>query len=316
MPKHLYRLAWLVAAVTVFTQALAQYPAKPVQMIVHLPAGTGTDILARTLAQALDARLGQRFLVVNREGNGVMVAANVLASAPPDGYTVAILPSTVMTVQIHREKQNVYNRSTFLGVCQTFDNVLFVGVSAKSPLNDLPALLAYAKANPGKLRFATSGVASAPHLAGAVLFQSAGVQVTDVPYRGETAYLTNLLAGEIDLGAVSANLIITQKGLKPLAVLARERAKGFPNVPASAEYGHPVSTLAYFGLWIRSDAPSAVIATLDGACREVVNGTLFTEAAEKQFVAATYLDRAAFNARIDQDSAATAKLLRELKLSE
>ena len=311
--------AWLAAlsAMAFGLAASAQtYPSKPVQMIVHLPAGTGTDILARTIAQALDQKFGQRFLVVNREGNGVMVAANVLASAPADGYTVAILPSTIMTVQIHREKQNVYNRSSFVGVCQTFDNALFVGVSAKSQFNDLPGLLGYAKANPGRLKFATSGVASAPHLAGAVLFQQAGVQVTDVPYRGETSYLTQLLGGEIDMGAVSANLITTQKGLRPLAVLAKERAHGFPNVPSTAEYGYPVSTLAYFGLWIRSDVPAAIISTLDSACREAVNGRLFTDAADKQFVAATYLDRQAFNARIDQDSAITAKLLRELKLAE
>lgn len=314
-----YLIAWLavLGAISLGLPASAQtYPSKPVQMIVHLPAGTGTDILARTLAQALDQKFGQRFLVVNREGNGVMVAANVLASAPADGYSAAILPSTIMTVQIHREKQNVYNRNTFVGVCQTFDNTLFVGVSAKSQFNDLPGLLAYTKVNPGRLKFATSGVASAPHLAGAVLFQQAGVQVTDVPYRGESAYLTQLLGGEVDMGAVSANLITTQKGLKALAVLAKERAHGFPNVPSTAEYGYPVSTLAYFGLWIRSDVPVAIVSALDSACREVVNGRLFTEAAEKQFVAATYLDRQAFNARIDQDSATTAKLLRELKLTE
>ena len=307
--------ATLLAAVFA-APALAQYPSKPVQILVSLPAGTGTDILSRTMAQALDAKFGQRFLVVNREGNGVMVAATALASAPADGHTIAVLPSTIMTVQLHREKQTVYNRQSFVGVCQTFDNVLFVGVSATSPHKDLPALLAFAKANPGKLRFGTSGVASAPHLAGADLFQRAGVQVTDVPYRGETAYLPNLLAGEIDLGAVSANLITTQKGLRPLAVFARDRAKGYPNVPTTAEHGHPVSTLAYFGLWIRSDAPPAVIASLDAACRDVIQSAAFTDAAEKQFVRATYLDRQAFNARIDADSAATAKLLQRLKLAE
>jgi len=268
------------------------------------------------MAQSLDLKFGQRFLVVNREGNGVMVAATALASAPADGYTLAILPSTVMTVQLHREKQKVYSRNTFVGVCQTFDNVLFVGVSANSQYKDLPGLLAYAKANPGKLKFATSGVASAPHLAGAQLFQRAGVQVTDVPYRGETAYLPNLLSGEIDLGAVSANLIATQKGLRPLAVFSKERLKAYPNVPTAAEYGYPVSTLAYFGLWIRSDAPAPVIATVDSACRDVVNSPMFTDAAEKQFVRATYLDRHAFNARIDEDSVSTEKLLRVLKLTE
>ncbi len=310
-------LSILFASGSAFIPAHAQqYPAKPVQILVSLPAGTGTDILARTMAQGLDTRFGQRFLVVNREGNGVMVAATALASAPADGYTVAVLPSTIMTVQLHRDKPTVYNRGTFLGVCQTFENMLFVGVSANAPYKDLPGLLAFAKANPGKLRFATSGVASAPHLAGAQLFHQAGVQVTDVPYRGETAYLPNLLSGEIDLGAVSANLIATQKGLRPLAVLAKERIKGYPNVPATAEYGYPESNLAYFGLWIRSDAPPAVISTLDSACREVVSSRLFTEEAERQFVGATYLDRKAFNARIDEDSVATGKLLKILKLAE
>ena len=311
--------SWLAGLGTVLlcTHALAQqYPSKPVQILVSLPAGTGTDILARTMAQALDSKFGQRFLVVNREGNGVMVAAAALASAPADGYTVAILPSTIMTVQLHRDKPTVYKSNTFVGVCQTFDNVLFVGVSANSQHKDLPGLLSYAKANPGKLKFATSGVASAPHLAGAQLFQQAGVQVTDVPYRGETAYLPNLLSGDIDLGAVSANLIATQKGLRPLAVFARERLKAYPNVPTTAEYGYPVSTLAYFGLWIRSDAPAPVIATLDSACRDVVNSPAFTEAADKQFVGATYLNRQAFNARVDEDSVVTEKLLRLLKLAE
>ena len=312
-------LATLLALGAVFTAVHAsaqQYPSKPVQILVSLPAGTGTDVLARTLAQSLDARFGQRFLVVNREGNGVMVAATALASAPPDGYTVAVLPSTIMTVQLHRDKPTVYNRKTFVGVCQAFDNVLFVGVSGNAQYKDLAGLLAFAKANPGKVKFATSGVASAPHLAGAQLFQQAGETVTDVPYRGETAYLPNLLAGEIDLGAVSANLIATQKGLRPLAVFAKERLKAYPNVPTTAELGYPVSTLAYFGLWIRSDAPAAVIATLDSACREVVNSPSYTEAAEKQFVRATYLDRQGFNARIDEDSVQTEKLLRQLRLAE
>jgi tripartite-type tricarboxylate transporter receptor subunit TctC len=118
------------------------------------------------------------------------------------------------------------------------------------------------------------------------------------------------------MGAVSANLITTQKGLRPLAVFSKDRVAGFPSVPTTAESGYPVSTLAYFGLWIRSDAPPAIIATLDSACRDVVNDPRYTEVAEKQFVRATYLNRQAFNARIDADSVSTAKLLRSLKLAE
>jgi hypothetical protein len=165
-------------------------------MIVHLPAGTGTDILARTLAQALDARFGQRFLVVNREGNGVMVAANALASAPADGHTVAILPSTIMTVQIHREKQNVYNRNTFLGVCQTFDNVRS-SASRLSQFNDSPRC-SPCQGESGKLRFATSASPRRRSPARAVPGRGAGRDVPTAarPRTSPTCSLASRFGGE------------------------------------------------------------------------------------------------------------------------
>jgi tripartite-type tricarboxylate transporter receptor subunit TctC len=293
-----------------------EYPAKPVQVIVSLPAGTGIDVLARTLSQGMDAKFGQRFLVVNRTGQGVMVAANALNTAQPDGYTIAFMPATLLTVQLLREKQPPYNRNTFVPICQTFDNVLFVTVAANSPFTDLQSMLAYAKANPGKLRYGTSGIASAPHLAGAELFQRAGVQVTDVPYAGETAYLPHILGGEIEMGMISAFLVGSQKGVRPLAVFAKERQKAHPNLPTTAELGHPISTLAYGGLFIRSDAPAAIISRLDAACREIVNSAAYGEMADKQAVRATYLDRRDFTARIDADYTNIGKLLESLKLKD
>ena len=303
---------WLVS----FAAGAQDYPVKPVQVIVSLPAGTGIDVLARTLAQGMDAKFGQRFLVVNRTGQGVMVAANALNTAPPDGYTIAFMPATLITVQLHREKQPPYNRNTFVPICQTFDNVLFVSVAANSPFADLQSMLAFAKANPGKLRYGTSGIASAPHLAGAELFQRAGVEVRDIPYAGETAYLPHILGGEIEMGMISAFLVASQKGVRPLAVFARERQKAFPNLPTTAELGHPISTLAYGGLFIRSDAPAAIISRLDAACREMVNSTSYGEMADKQAVRATYLDRRDFTARIDTDFANIGRLLDSLKLKD
>ncbi len=292
------------------------YPVKPVQVIVSLPAGTGIDVLARTLSQGMDAKFGQRFLVVNRTGQGVMVAANALNTAQPDGYTIAFMPATLITVQLHREKQPPYNRNTFVPICQTFDNVLFVTVAANSPFKDLQSLLAFAKENPGKLRYGTSGIASAPHLAGAELFQRAGVQVEDIPYAGETAYLPHILGGQIEMGMVSAFLVSSQKGIRPLAVFSKERQKAFPNLPTTAELGHPISTLAYGGLFIRSDAPAAIIGRLDSACREMVNSASYGEMADKQAVRATYLDRKDFTARIDTDFTNIGRLLDSLKLKD
>mgnify|MGYP003337258482 FL=1 len=308
-------VAAMALSATALTTRAQDYPARPVQIIQSLPAGTGTDILSRTLAQVFDARFNQRFLVVNREGNGVMVAAAALASAPPDGYTMAFIPATLITVQLHREKKPPYDRNTFVPICQTFDNVLFVGTSPNSPFKDLKALIEFAKANPGKLRYGTSGVASAPHLAGAELFSKAGVQVQDVPYRGESAYVTQILGGQLEMGMTSTFLVTTQK-LKPLAVFSNERSKAYPNVPTTGELGFPVSTLAYGGLFIRSDVPPAVISRIDSACREAVNSGAYTDMAEKQYVRATYLDRAAFGARIDADYRNVGRLLAELKLPE
>jgi len=305
------------AALLLPTLAIAQeYPAKPVQVIVSLPAGTGIDVLARTLSQGMDAKFGQRFLVVNRTGQGVMVAANALNIAPPDGYTIAFMPATLITVQLHREKQPPYQRNTFVPICQAFDNVLFVTVAANSPFTDLQSMLAFAKTNPGKLRYGTSGIASAPHLAGAELFQRAGVQVTDVPYAGENVYLPHILGGQIEMGMISAFLVSSQKGVRPLAVFAKERQPAFPALPTTAELGHQISTLAYGGLFIRADAPAAVISRLDAACREMVNSSAYVAMADKQAVRATYLDRKDFTARIDADFANIGRLLESLKLKE
>ena len=292
------------------------YPSKPVQVIVSLPAGTGIDVLARTLAQGMDAKFGQRFLVVNRTGQGVMVAANALNVAQPDGYTIAFMPATMITVQLQRDKQPPYSRNTFVPICQTFDNVLYPTVAANSPFKDLAALLAHARSNLGKLRYGTSGIASAPHLAGAELFQRAGVSVTDVPYPGEIAYLPHILSGQIEMGMVSAFLVGAQKGLRPLAVFANERQKAYPDLPTTAELGYSISTLAYGGLFIRADAPPATISRLDAACNEMVNGASYTAMADKQVVRATYLGRREFSARIDTDFTSIGKLLDSLKLKD
>lgn len=316
-PAAIARTFFAAIALVASICAPAQdYPVKPVQVIVSLPAGTGIDVLARTLSQGMDARFGQRFLVVNRTGQGVMVAANALNTAQPDGYTIAFMPATLITVQLHREKQPPYNRNTFVPICQTFDNVLFVTVAANSPFKDLQSLLAFAKENPGKLRYGTSGIASAPHLAGAELFHRAGVQVSDIPYAGETAYLPHILGSQIEMGMVSAFLVASQKGLRPLAVFSKERQKAHPNLPTTAELGHPISTLAYGGLFIRADSPAAIISRLDGACREMVNSASYGEMADKQAVRATYLDRRDFTARIDADFTNIGRLLDALKLKD
>ena len=309
----------LVAAATlvcaVRAAAVEDYPARPVQMIVSLPAGSGTDILARTMSQAFAAKFDKPFLVVNRPGADLTIAMGAVAGAAADGHTIVFTPVTPVVIQPQRRKDLPYARDSFMPVCQTFENVFYVGVGPKSQFQDIQSLLAFAKSNPGKLRYGHSGMAGGPHLAGAEFWRKAGVQLTDIPYPGEAAYAAHLLTGELDIGIVTTNLVLTQK-LQPLAVISSEREQAFPNVPTAGELGYPSVSVSYGGLLVRSGTPAAVASTLEAACRDVVNSPVYQDMAARQRARVHYLDHAAFSARIDADIRSVAGVLRELKLQQ
>lgn len=319
--QALQRVAPIVLAAAVGCNGLAQaaapedYPTRAVQMIVSLPAGSGTDILARVMGQAFAAKFDRPFLVVNRPGADLTIAMGALAGAPADGHTVVFSPVTPIVIQPQRRKDLPYSRDSFVPICQTFENVFHVGVGPKSQFHDIQALLAYGKSNPGKLRYGHSGVAGGPHLAGAEFWRKAGVELTDIPYPGEPAYAPHLVSGELDIGIVTTNLVISQK-LIPLAVFSSEREKAYPNEPTVGELGFPVTSVSYGGLLVRAGTPPAIISTLESACREVVNSPAYQEMGAKQRAKVTFLDRSGFAARIDADIRSVANTLRELKLQE
>jgi tripartite-type tricarboxylate transporter receptor subunit TctC len=295
--------------------AADDYPTHAAQIIVSLPAGSGTDILARIMGQAFAAKFDKPFLVVNRPGADLTIAMGAVAGAAADGHTIAFSPVTPIVIQPQRRKDLPYTRDSFVPVCQTFENVFYIGVGPKSQFQDIQSLLAYAKANPGKLRYGHSGVAGGPHLAGAEFWRKAGVQLTDIPYPGEPAYAPHLVSGELDIGIVTTNLVISQR-LTPLAVFSAEREKAYPNVPTGGELGFPVTSVSYGGLLVRAGTAPAIIATLESACREVVNSPAYQEMAAKQRARVHYLDRNGFAGRIDADIRSVATILRELKLQE
>ncbi len=295
--------------------AAEDYPARSVQMIVSLPAGSGTDILARTMSQAFAAKFDKPFLVVNRPGADLTITMGAVAGAAADGHTIAFTPVTPVVIQPQRRKDLPYNRDSFIAVCQSFENVFYVGVGPKSQFQDIQSLLAHAKSNPGKLRYGHSGVAGGPHLAGAEFWRKAAVQLTDIPYPGEAAYAPHLLSGELDIGIVTTNLVLTQK-LQPLAVFSGEREKAYPNVPTVGELGYPATSVSYGGVLVRAGTPAAVVSTLEAACREVVSSPGYQDIAVKQRARVHYLDHAAFSARIDADIRSVAGILRELKLQQ
>lgn len=292
-----------------------EYPSRPISLLMPFPPGGIVDVMARGFAQALGSRLNQSVVVVNRPGAGLVIGMTALAQAPADGHTLIYTPVTPITIQPHRLKKPPYSRDQFIPLCQVYESLFFVAVGPKSPFQDLASLLAHARANPDRLRYGTPGIGSSPHLAGAELWQKAGVGLIDVPYTGEVQAIPHLLSGELDLGIITTAGVVSGK-LRPLAVFGQERYKLFPDVPTVTEAGFPVIPSGYGGLFVRVETPPAIVARLESVCREAAADPAYRELAEKQFQLSGYVDRAGFSARIDADFRAKGTLIPSLKLPE
>ena len=315
MAVRLGGLLAIAAALVTQPTAAQEYPARPVQMVMPFPPGGIVDIMGRGFAQALGTKLGQQVVVVNRPGAGLTIGMAAVAQAPADGYTIIYTPVTPITIQPHRMKNLSYTREQIIPLRQVYESLFFVAVGPKSPFQDLQSLLAFARANPGKLRYATSGIGSSPHLAGAELWQKAGVQLIDVPYAGEVQAMPSLVSGDVDLGIITATGVNVGK-LRPLAVFADARYPAFQQVPTVAEAGLAVLPSGYGGLFIRADTPPAIVARLEAVCREAAADPAYRDLAARQFQLSNHVDRAGFSARIEADFRAKGVLLPTLKLPE
>ena len=307
-----YWCAGLALAATVQAQS---FPSKPIRWIVPFPAGSTVDILARGFANAMTPKINQPIVVQNRAGGTMTIAMTALVQAPADGYTLLYTPVTPITIQPHRMKNLPYTRESSIAICQNFENLFWLSVGPKSPYQSYAELIASAKANPGKLRYATVGVGSSPHLAGAELWIRNGLQLIDVPYSGEPAYAPHLLTNEVDMGISTTTLVVTQK-LRPLAVFANQRQKAYPNVPTAAELGHPIIPSGYGGIFIRAGTAPAIASRLEDVCRQTTQEPSYKDITERNFQQADFLDRAAFGARIEADFKAKAALIPGLNLPE
>lgn len=311
------RAALLAALCGLCTGAVVaqDFPSRPLTVVLTLPAGSTVDVLARTFGKELQARLGQAVVVDNKAGAGLILGMQAVAAAPADGYTMAFTPATPVTIQLHRGRKLSYSRDTFIPVCQTFENVFFLAVPPSSPIKDFKSFMQQAQARPGGIRYGHSGTASSPHLMGAELGREAGVTLADIPYRGETAFVADLMTGQVEAGMVTTALA-TQQKLRPLVVFADKRSKWFPDVPTVAELGYHVPASGYGGLFVRAGTPAPALAKLEAECSTIVHGPAYQATAESVFQNATYLSRSDFTRRLDDDSQSKAKLLSILNLPE
>lgn len=266
-------LAMFVLALTVVGssgEALAQaYPSKAIRIVVPYPAGGGIDIMSRLIAQRLAQRFSQSVVVENKPGAGTIVAAESVARAAPDGYTLLITTDATITINPYLYAKLPYDAvKDFAPVSQlVFLNQLLVA-NAALPVNNLKELVAHAKANPGKLNYASYGIGSQPHLAMEIFKSQSGVDIVHVPYKGIPQAVPAAIAGEVQLtfsGAASTQAHLRAGRLKALAIGGKARLPLLPDVPTFAEAGFPdVPANAWFGLFAPAGTPRDVITVLHG----------------------------------------------------
>jgi tripartite-type tricarboxylate transporter receptor subunit TctC len=218
----------------------AAYPTKPVRLVVPFAPGASTDILARLLGQKLADALGQQFIVDNRAGAGGGVGAETVAHATPDGYTLMLANPGPMINNVLLRKKPPYTLNDFAPIVYIGSAPLIAVANPKFPPNDVKELVAYAKANPGKVTWGSSGIGSNPHAGLEQLKAATGVNITHVPYKGSAPALMDAVSGQIDAlytTTASAESAIRNARVKVLGVAGPKRSAVIPNVPTLAEQG-------------------------------------------------------------------------------
>ena len=293
--KQFTTLALAALATGFIGHAAAQgaYPSKTVTMVVPTAAGGTTDLSARMLAQALGPVLGQTVVVDNKGGGNGNIAASIVKRAEADGYTLLMQYSGYHVISPHITKQKQWDQGDFQPVANVISAPQIIVVRADLPVKTLPELIAYAKANPGKLNYASSGNGSLQHVTGAMLEQQGGIKMVHVPYKGTGPALQDLLGGQVDLTFGTAPPFmphIASGKLRVLAVTGKQRLPSLSQVPTTAEAGYPkVNATSWFALFAPAATPKPVVDKLAADVRAVVQSAAFQQKAQEQGATAEYL---------------------------
>jgi tripartite-type tricarboxylate transporter receptor subunit TctC len=259
--------AGLVALLAGGAAQAQSYPVKPITIVSAQAGGGASDTVARSVMDRLQAALGQPLVLENRPGAGGNVGAAAVARAAPDGYTLMIGTDAMMTSNVHLYKSMGYDPvKDFAPITNAGANIIVLAVHADLPAKSMAELVAHAKANPGKLQFGSSGIASPHHLAGELLKQKAGIDIVHVPYRGGSLSANDLAGGHIGMAFLSysaaAPLMATNR-IRVLAVVERTRYAAIPDVPTVAETVPGFEMSSWLGFFAPAGTPAPIVARLN-----------------------------------------------------
>jgi tripartite-type tricarboxylate transporter receptor subunit TctC len=277
--------AVLMTAALTSTAALAEYPDKPVRLVVPFAPGGGTDLIARTLGSAMQKILGQSVFIENKPGGGTIIGTDAVAKSPADGYTLLVATFA------HAVNPSLQPKMPF-DTGKAFAPIILIGkgpnvlvVRADSPFKTVKDLLTAAKNNPGKLTYASQGNGTSAHLAGEMFANLAKVEMIHVPYRGAGPAITDLLGGQVDMifgTAAAVSAFLDAGKLRAIGVTTPQASPALKGVPAIADSVPGYQVESWYGLYAPAGTPNAVIAKLNAAAAKAAHNPEFSKRIEQE----------------------------------
>jgi tripartite-type tricarboxylate transporter receptor subunit TctC len=289
-----------------------EFPTHPVRIIVPYGPG-GVDLQVRAMAPTLSRILGQQMVIENREGGGAVIGTNAVKIATPDGHTILFTGTSALAVVPHMRKNVGYSIDDFVPIGNATGTPLVVAVRADAPYKSLQDLVAYAKANPGKVNMGTAGPGTSTHMAGEAFQVAANIEFTHIPFKGVGAATQGILGGNSDIvfGLPGVVLPHVASGkLRILASMGPKRSEFVPDVPTLVESGYDVLEVTRFGFFAPRATPAAVQQKLVDAVAQAARDPEFIAAMKKTSTTVLYLNPAEFRAALLAESNFWSKMLK------
>jgi tripartite-type tricarboxylate transporter receptor subunit TctC len=295
-------MAWTASA----GDAGAEYPERPVTMVVVFPAGGTTDLIARTLQPAFAEALGTEVVIKNTGGGGGTIGTAETASAEPDGYTIGIAPIGPTTTQPHLRDLPYDTLSDLQPICRIYNSPVVLAAAKDGGFETLDDVIAEAEA--GTVIYGSPAPGSIPHVVMVALEQDAGIEMKHIPFEGTAAGMKALLGGVVNIYGDVANFV-PQYDLHPIAVYNEERLPEFPDVPTMAELGHDLSYSIWGGIFAPAETPPEVVEKLSAACEEAVQAESTIEGMANQQTPIAYMNAKEFTAFVRDEHEKNAEVL-------
>ena len=272
-------------------QREAEYPSKPISVIVPMAAGGASDLTARSMEKVASKYLGQSIVVENKEGGSGVLGYNEVVNAQPDGYTLGLAATNMILQPLYGGTDYTYTEE-FCTIAQAVSSPVTIAVLADSPIQTLEELVEYAGEHPGELKYAATNVGSLPHVASAMFIKEAGVQMQFVPFQSGADATTAFLGNSVQVSFAQVSELkshVANNTVKILAVAAEERLEEFPDVPTFKECGVDLVCASWFGVVGQKDLPEDVKTTLTDAFKEIISDEEFIKTVEELGYIVDYL---------------------------